>query len=185
MAAKWFNSLNTNSRRTCWVQKLFWMSETISVQNVFSPGLSLEFSCIEFEQSVIILWVCWRKNKSFWQRFTCSHRGNLGNIWKSSLGFSHVEISFGNLVRFKSVSFWPEDRCLLRQFLLWFLICFLLRKRAKTFNFKTQLFKVLITQPFWRLRFQLFLSCQLEFSTDKSLSEALFFFCRTRGEHIL
>ena len=130
--------------------------------------------------SSYILWVCWRKNKSFWQRFTCSHRGNLGNIWKSSLGFSHVEISFGNLVRFKSVSFWPEDRCLLRQFLLWFLICFLLRKRAKTFNLKTQLFKVLITQPFWRLRFQLFLSCQLEFCTvGKSLSEALFFLQNT------
>ena len=164
------------------------MSETISVHDMFSPGLSLEFSCIEFvifnEQSVIILWVCWRKNKSFWQRFTCSHRGNLGNIWKSSLWFSHVEISFGNLVRFKSVSFWPEDRCLLRQFLLWFLICFLLRKRAKNFNFKTQLFKVLITQPFRRLRFQLVLSCQLEFCTGKSLSGALFF-CRTWGEHIL
>ena len=27
--------------------KLFWMSETISVHNLFSPGLSLEFSCIE------------------------------------------------------------------------------------------------------------------------------------------
>ena len=31
--------------RTCCVQKLFWLSETISVQNMFSPGLSLEFSC--------------------------------------------------------------------------------------------------------------------------------------------
>ena len=36
-----------NMRRTCCVQKLFWMSETISVHNMFSPGLSLEFSCIE------------------------------------------------------------------------------------------------------------------------------------------
>ena len=33
--------------RTCCVQKLFWMSKTISVHNAFSPGLSLEFSCIE------------------------------------------------------------------------------------------------------------------------------------------
>ena len=33
--------------RTCCVQKLFWMSETISVHNMFFPGLSLEFSCIE------------------------------------------------------------------------------------------------------------------------------------------
>ena len=36
-----------NMGRTCCVQKLFWMSETISVHNMFSPGLSLEFSCIE------------------------------------------------------------------------------------------------------------------------------------------
>ena len=34
------------------VQKLFWMSETISVHNMFSPGLSLEFSCIE----LVIQW---------------------------------------------------------------------------------------------------------------------------------
>jgi hypothetical protein len=33
-----------NMGRTCCVQKLFWMSETISVHNMFSPGLSLEFS---------------------------------------------------------------------------------------------------------------------------------------------
>ena len=38
----------SNLGRTCCVQKLFWMSETISVHNMFSPGLSLEFSCIEF-----------------------------------------------------------------------------------------------------------------------------------------
>ena len=35
-----------NMGRTCCVQKLYWMSETISVHNMFSPGLSLEFSCI-------------------------------------------------------------------------------------------------------------------------------------------
>ena len=38
--------------RTCCVQKLFWMSEIISVHNMFSPGLSLEFSCIE----LVIQW---------------------------------------------------------------------------------------------------------------------------------
>ena len=32
--------------------------------------LSLAFSCIEL---VVILWVSWCKNKSFWQRFTCMH----------------------------------------------------------------------------------------------------------------
>ena len=54
------------------------MSETISVHNMFSPGLSLEFSCIELvfnEQSVVILLVSWCKNKSFWQRFTSGFEG--------------------------------------------------------------------------------------------------------------
>ena len=38
-------NLCQNMGRTCFVQKLFWMSETISVHNMFSPVLSLEFSC--------------------------------------------------------------------------------------------------------------------------------------------
>ena len=59
-----------NIRRTCCVQKLFWMSETISVHNMFFPGMSLEFN----EQSVVILWVSWCKNESFWQRFTCTYK---------------------------------------------------------------------------------------------------------------
>ena len=41
-----------NMGRTCCVQKLFWMSETISVYNMLSPCLSLEFSCIE----LVIQW---------------------------------------------------------------------------------------------------------------------------------
>ena len=45
-----------NMGRTCCVQKLFWMSETISVNNMFSPGLSLEFSCIE----LVIQWIICR-----------------------------------------------------------------------------------------------------------------------------
>ena len=45
-----------NRVRTCRVQKLFWMSETISVHNMFSPGLSLEFSCIE----LVIQWTICR-----------------------------------------------------------------------------------------------------------------------------
>ena len=43
---------SSNLGRTCCVQKLFWMSETISVHNMFSPGLNLEFSCIE----LVIQW---------------------------------------------------------------------------------------------------------------------------------
>ena len=45
-----------NMGRTCCVQKFFWMSETISVHNMFSPGLSLEFSCIE----LVIQWTICR-----------------------------------------------------------------------------------------------------------------------------
>ena len=41
-----------NMVRTCCVEKLFWMSETISVRNMFSPGLSLKFSRIE----LVIQW---------------------------------------------------------------------------------------------------------------------------------
>ena len=41
-----------NMGKTYCVQKLFWMSETISVHNMFSQGLSLEFSCIE----LVIQW---------------------------------------------------------------------------------------------------------------------------------
>ena len=36
-----------NMGRTCCVQNFFKMSETITVHNMFSPGLNLEFSCIE------------------------------------------------------------------------------------------------------------------------------------------
>ena len=45
-----------NMGRTCCVQKLFWMSKTISVHNMFSPGLSLEFSFIE----LVIQWTICR-----------------------------------------------------------------------------------------------------------------------------
>ena len=46
-----------NVGRTCCVQKLFWMSETIYVHNMFSPGLSLEFSRFE----LVIQWtICHR-----------------------------------------------------------------------------------------------------------------------------
>ena len=41
-----------NMGRTCCAQKNFWMSQTISVHNMFSPGLSLEISYIE----LVIQW---------------------------------------------------------------------------------------------------------------------------------
>ena len=51
------------------------LSEKNSAHNIFSPGLSLEFSSIELVIqwtmcSHIALWVSWCKNRSFWQRFT-------------------------------------------------------------------------------------------------------------------
>ena len=45
-----------NMGRTRCVQKNFWMLETISVPKIFSPGLSLEFSCIE----LVIPWTICR-----------------------------------------------------------------------------------------------------------------------------
>ena len=65
-----------NMPRTCCVHKLFWMlkQKTICVHNMFlaccEHVLSLQFS--SNEQSVVILCVSWCKNKSFWQRFTCT-----------------------------------------------------------------------------------------------------------------
>ena len=55
--------------------KMFWMSETISVHNMFSPGLRLEFSCIE----LAIQWTISRhivgqlmQDGGFWKRVTCT-----------------------------------------------------------------------------------------------------------------
>ena len=49
---------SSNLGRTCCVQKLFPTFRTIFVHNMFSPGLSLEFSCIELE----IQWTICRHN---------------------------------------------------------------------------------------------------------------------------
>ena len=45
-----------NMARTCCVHKLFWMSKSNSVHKMFSPCLSLEFSCIE----LVIQWTICR-----------------------------------------------------------------------------------------------------------------------------
>ena len=80
------------------------MPETISVHNMFSPGLSLEFLCIELvifnEQSVILLWVIWCKNKSFWQRFTCNFL-DLGDTEKCLTNLEMADKSdFNDIMRF-------------------------------------------------------------------------------------
>ena len=67
---------------------LFWHSEQL-VYTACSPHvLSLQFSCTE----LVIQWtICrhivglsWCKNKSFWQRFTCTNRqaGGVANNWR-------------------------------------------------------------------------------------------------------
>ena len=72
-----------NVGRTCCVKELIWMSEKISVHNMFSPVLSLEFSCIElviqWTICCLILWVSWWKIRAsdkdllvsqyFWTRY--------------------------------------------------------------------------------------------------------------------
>ena len=57
-----FNEIQDKYKfRTCCVQKLFFV-------------FVLTFKTIHFnEQSLVILWVNWFKNESFWHRFTCTH----------------------------------------------------------------------------------------------------------------
>ena len=58
-----------NMGRTCCVQKLFWMSETISVHNMFSPGSEIgifTYWTYNSMNNIVILWLSWCKNKSFW-----------------------------------------------------------------------------------------------------------------------
>ena len=68
-----------NILRTCCVHNFVFVfvltMRTIYVHNMFWACnfhvLNSQFN----EQSVIILWVSWYKNKSFWQRFTCTTMG--------------------------------------------------------------------------------------------------------------
>ena len=36
-------------------------------------GIFMYWTCNSMNKSVVILWVSWCKNKSFWQRFTCTY----------------------------------------------------------------------------------------------------------------
>ena len=60
-----------NMGRTCCVQKLFFTFRTIYVHNMFG---ACSFHVLNWqinEQSSVILWASWCKNKCFWKRFTC------------------------------------------------------------------------------------------------------------------
>jgi hypothetical protein len=72
-----------NICKTCCVPKLLWLSKqskkTICVHNMFCRYSELTIF-MNNSQSVVILWVRWCKNKSFWQRFTCISA--LWGMWK-------------------------------------------------------------------------------------------------------
>ena len=52
---------------------------TICVHNMFCRDSEITIS-INNEQSVVILWVSWCKNKSFWQRFTCTRKCSIHSM---------------------------------------------------------------------------------------------------------
>ena len=62
-----------NMGRTCCVHQLFWMSKTISVHSMLSPcselGIFMYWTCNSMNNMSSY---CGCKNKSFWQRFTCT-----------------------------------------------------------------------------------------------------------------
>ena len=61
-----------NMSRTCCVQKLFFICFCYDIQNNFCTQHILDMFWIYnfLEQSVVILWVNWLKNKCFWKIFT-------------------------------------------------------------------------------------------------------------------
>ena len=65
-----------NMLRTCCVHKLFFVLtfRTIYVHNMFWAWNFHVLNSWYNEQSVVILWVSWCKNRCFWQIFTCIYR---------------------------------------------------------------------------------------------------------------
>ena len=54
-------------------------------------------NCWFTEQSVVILWVSWWKNKSFWHRFTCNHLDDgifTKYVYLSTFCFKELKIVF-------------------------------------------------------------------------------------------
>ena len=63
--------------RTCSVHKMFWMSKQKQKKPIWvtcSQPWNFHVLNLFNEQSFVILWVSWYKNKCFWKRFTC--KGN-------------------------------------------------------------------------------------------------------------
>ena len=57
---------------TCCVQKLFFFLLWHSKQYLYTTCCELVFFGEFNKQSLVILWVNWFKNESFWKRFTCT-----------------------------------------------------------------------------------------------------------------
>ena len=107
-----------NIGRTCCVHKLLWISKLKQKQFVYttcSPHvLSLEFSCIELVNSMnnplSYLWVSWCKNKTFWQRFTCTNLSTNHNLveWKKLLTLVKRSYYGSNFVKMLSFDHMTE-----------------------------------------------------------------------------
>ena len=92
--------------RTCCVQKLFWMSKTISVHSMFSPcselGIFMYWTCNSMSNLASYCGLVDAKKKSFWQRFTCTWNG-----WWGSWGCTTSEEAAAAAVWWKkSIPVW-------------------------------------------------------------------------------
>ena len=118
---RWILVRSSSFCRTCCVQKLFWMSETISVHNMFSQGLSLEFSWIE-------LAITWTICHHIDAKKGASDK-DLPVTWvKLSVHtYFHLLCSYNNVI---NVYFflWPQMTTLDQNFFLGFLIGAVLTK---------------------------------------------------------
>ena len=127
-----------NICRTCCVPKLFWMSKQIKNSNLCTQHVLQVSELTIFmnkEQSVVILWVSWCKNKSFWQRFTCTRLFSFKNDWHIFCTFYMIMRWFHTLshqfllVLIIFVTFWQIDHTISS---LWW--HFLTRQFLSTWN---------------------------------------------------
>ena len=95
-----FHQLTHNLTKDC---SLIYEFSNSSQHNMF---LACSFHVIISDQSFVILWVSWSKNKLFWQRFTCiirrGHRGYACSFrirfWKGLIPLFIIATFFPNVV---------------------------------------------------------------------------------------
>ena len=71
------SSFFQNMGKTCCVQRLSECQKQFLYTKWSPQILALNFHVLNLlfnEQSVVILWVSWCRNKNFWQRFTCKKK---------------------------------------------------------------------------------------------------------------